>query len=114
MKLKNKVCIVTGSASGIGREIAMTYAREGAKVVIADLKLEAAQKVVDEIVAKDGQAMAVEMDVTSEEQVNTAKVALEGLITAQATRITNEIADREAADELLAEAAEELVKEATT
>ena len=43
MKLKDKVCIVTGAASGIGKEIALTYAREGAKVVIADLNKGAAQ-----------------------------------------------------------------------
>lgn len=70
MKLKDKICIVTGSASGIGKEIAQTYAREGGKVVVADLKLDAAQKVVDEIVAAGGQAMAVEMDVTREDAVN--------------------------------------------
>lgn len=69
MKLKNKVCIVTGAASGIGKEIALSYAREGGKVVIADLKLEAAQATADEIVKAGGTAMAVVMDVTSEEQV---------------------------------------------
>jgi len=72
MKLENKVCIVTGAASGIGKEIAMTFAREGGKVVIADLKKEAAQTVVDEIVAAGGVAMATAMDVTNEEQVNAA------------------------------------------
>ena len=72
MKLQNKVCIVTGAASGIGREIAMTYAREGGKVVIADLSKAAAQVVVDDIAKAGGTAMAVAMDVTSEEQVNAA------------------------------------------
>ena len=72
MKLKDKVCIVTGSASGIGKEIAMTYAREGGKVVIADLKKEAAQAVADEITQAGGVAMAVVMDVTNEDQVNAA------------------------------------------
>ncbi len=72
MKLLNQVCIVTGAASGIGREIAMTYAREGGKVVIADLSKAAAQVVVDDIVTAGGTAMAVAMDVTSEEQVNAA------------------------------------------
>jgi len=70
MKLQDKVCIVTGAASGIGNAIAHTYAAEGGKVVIADLALEAAQKAADDIVAKGGQAMAVAMDVTSEDQVN--------------------------------------------
>jgi 3-hydroxybutyrate dehydrogenase len=72
MKLKDKVCIVTGAASGIGKEIALVYARAGGKVVIADLNKAAAQAVADEIVAAKGVAMAVAMDVTSEEQVNAA------------------------------------------
>ncbi len=72
MKLQDKVCIVTGAASGIGKEIALTYAREGGKIVIADLKKDAAQAAADEIVKAGGTAMAVEMDVTNEEQVNTA------------------------------------------
>ena len=76
MKLQNKVCIVTGAASGIGREIANTYAREGGKVVIADLSLPAAQAAADAITQAGGTAMAVAMDVTSEEQVNTAVAAV--------------------------------------
>jgi 3-hydroxybutyrate dehydrogenase len=72
MKLKDKVCIVTGAASGIGKQIAMTYAREGGKVVIADINLQSAQAVVDEIQSAGGQAMAVTMDVTSESEVNAA------------------------------------------
>ena len=76
MKLENKVCIVTGSASGIGREIAQTFAREGGKVVIADLNLDAATAVAREIEASGGTAMAVAMDVTNEDQVNTAVAAV--------------------------------------
>ena len=72
MKLKDKVCIVTGAASGIGKEIALTYAREGGKVVIADLNKDTAQAAADEIVRAGGTAMAVAMDVTNEEQVNAA------------------------------------------
>ena len=72
MKLKDKVCIVTGSASGIGKEIAQTYAREGGKVVIADLNKDAAQAVANEITQAGGVAMAVSMDVTNEDQVNAA------------------------------------------
>ena len=72
MKLQDKVCIVTGAASGIGKEIALTYAREGGKVVIADMNKVAAQATADEIVIAGGTAMAVMMDVTSEEQVNAA------------------------------------------
>ena len=72
MKLQDKVCIVTGAASGIGKEIAFTFAREGGKVVIADLNKGAAQATADEIKASGASAMAVAMDVTSEEQVNAA------------------------------------------
>ena len=71
MKLQDKVCVVTGSASGIGHGIALCYVSEGAKVVIADLNLDAAQATADAINATDpGKAMAVAMDVTSEDQVN--------------------------------------------
>jgi 3-hydroxybutyrate dehydrogenase len=70
MKLQDKVCIVTGAASGIGKEIALVYAREGGKVVIADLNLEAAQATADELKAAGHQAMAIAMNVVDEAQVN--------------------------------------------
>ena len=75
MKLQDKVCIVTGSASGIGNGIARRYAQEGAKVAIADLNLAAATAAADAInaahPAKNGPiAMAIAMDVTDEAQVN--------------------------------------------
>ena len=71
MNLKDKVCIITGAASGIGHGIAKRYIADGAKVVIADLKLDAAQKAADDLTATGpGEAMAVEMDVTDEAQVN--------------------------------------------
>jgi len=70
MKLQDKVCVVTGAASGIGKEIALIYAREGGKIVIADLNLEAAQATADELKAAGKQAMAVAMNVTDEAQVN--------------------------------------------
>ena len=76
MKLQDKVCFVTGAASGIGKEIALTYAREGGRVAVADINADAAQGTVDAIKAAGGQAMAVAMDVTSEEQVNAAVAAV--------------------------------------
>lgn len=69
MRLKNKVAMITGAASGIGKEIALVFAREGAKVAVADLNLTNANKVVEEIKANGGEAMAVLMNVIDEEQV---------------------------------------------
>ena len=69
MLLKDKVALITGAASGIGKEIALQYAREGAKIVIADLSLEAGNATAKEITDAGGQAMAVEMNVTDEAQV---------------------------------------------
>jgi len=70
MRLNDKVAIVTGAASGIGREIALAYAREGAKVAIADLNQAAADETASEIKAKGGMALGVVMDVTNEAQVD--------------------------------------------
>ncbi len=68
-RIENKVAIITGAASGMGKEIALLFASEGAKVVVSDLKLEAAQVVVDEIESKGGTALAVKADVAKEEDV---------------------------------------------
>src|SRR5450631_2594759 len=70
MLLKDKVALITGAASGIGKEIAFEYAREGAKIVIADMALEAATATAKEITAAGGTAMAVAMNVTDEAQVD--------------------------------------------
>ena len=71
-KLKDRIAFVTGAASGIGKEIAATYAREGAKVAIADMNMAAAQATADELKATGASAMAVAVDVTDEAQVNAA------------------------------------------
>lgn len=69
--LNEKVAIITGSASGLGKRMAEVFAENGAKVVIADLNLEAAQAVATEIGTKyKTEALALAMDVTSEQQVN--------------------------------------------
>jgi 3-hydroxybutyrate dehydrogenase len=70
MRLKNKVAMVTGAASGIGREIALAYAREGASIAIADLNLAGAKSVAAEIGKAGGRAIAVAMNVTDEAQVD--------------------------------------------
>lgn len=70
MRLKNKVAVITGAASGIGKEIALVYAKEGAKIAIADLNLAQANLVAEEINSQGGQAMAVTMNVTDENEVN--------------------------------------------
>jgi 3-hydroxybutyrate dehydrogenase len=70
MKLSDKTAIVTGAASGIGRHIALAFAREGARVAIADIDLAAANATVSEISAAGGQALSVAMDVTAEQAVN--------------------------------------------
>ena len=74
MRLKNKVAVITGAASGIGKEIALTFAREGASVVVADLNGEAANAVANELsemgaISGDSTALAVAMNVSDEEQV---------------------------------------------
>lgn len=70
MQLKDKVAIVTGSASGIGKAIATLYAREGAKVAIADLNRDAAEATAKALRDKGGQALGIAMDVTDEDAVN--------------------------------------------
>ena len=74
MKLEGKSAIVTGAASGLGREIALTFAREGARVAVADLDRGAADQVAAEIRAAGGEGIGVAMDVASEDAV-TAGVA---------------------------------------
>jgi len=70
MKLSGKTAIVTGAASGIGRHIALAFAREGARVAIADIDPAAAHATVAEISVAGGQALSVAMDVTAEQAVN--------------------------------------------
>lgn len=66
MRLDSKVAIVTGAASGMGKAIARLFAKEGAKVVVCDLNLNAAQTTVEEIKQDGGQALAVMANVAKE------------------------------------------------
>ena len=66
MKLENKVAIITGGGKGIGEAYAIRFAKEGAKLVVADKILEDAQKVAKGIEANGGQALAIYTDVSDE------------------------------------------------
>ena len=76
MPLKDKVAVVTGAASGIGKEIARTFAHAGARVVIADLNSTAAHAAAEELDGSGRRAMAVAMDVTSESDVDSGMAAV--------------------------------------
>lgn len=64
MRLQDKVTLITGAGSGIGRESALLFAREGAKVVVAEMNDEAGQKTVADIKAAGGEAIFVHADVS--------------------------------------------------
>jgi NAD(P)-dependent dehydrogenase (short-subunit alcohol dehydrogenase family) len=66
MRLEGKVAIVTGGAQGIGRGIVLCMAKEGAEIAIADLKIEEAKKVADEVKALERKAIVVKTDVTKQ------------------------------------------------
>jgi 3-oxoacyl-[acyl-carrier protein] reductase len=68
--LDGKAALITGAGDGLGKEMARTFAAEGAAVVIADINVEAAEKTAAEIVAQGARAVAVGGDVTSEPDVD--------------------------------------------
>jgi len=71
MKMKDTVAIVTGAARGIGEAIAKRYVEEGARVAIADIKLESAKETAEKLTAMGpGKAIGIAMDVTNEKEVN--------------------------------------------
>ncbi len=78
MKLKDKVAVITGGGRGIGRAYALGFAKEGAKVVIAEIVLENAQAVAAEIEDEGGAAIAVKTDVSKEKDTREmARLAIE-------------------------------------
>lgn len=74
--LHNKVAFITGAGSGIGEAIARLFAKQGAQVIIADLRLDAAERVSAEIKAEGGQAQPQELDVANTSQVQEAFAAI--------------------------------------
>lgn len=77
MRLENKVAVITGAGSGIGRETALLFAREGARVVVVDVNDAAGEKVVDELRSANGQAVYTHADVSksadAESMIRTAE-----------------------------------------
>lgn len=69
MKLQNKVAIVTGAGSGMGKAIASLYAQEGAKVIVADINQDSVNAVVAEIKANGGEALGEVVNVAKKEDV---------------------------------------------
>jgi len=76
MRMKNRIALVTGAASGIGRAIAEAFSREGARVGVADIDAAGAGRVAESISATGGSALAIPMDVTQEAQVDQGVEAL--------------------------------------
>jgi len=74
--INGKVAIVTGAASGIGKEIAFELARAGAAIAVADINLDGAQAVADEIARTGARAIGIAMDVTDEAAVNAGTAAV--------------------------------------
>jgi NAD(P)-dependent dehydrogenase (short-subunit alcohol dehydrogenase family) len=78
MRLAGKVALVSGAASGMGQSEAMIFAREGAKVIVADILEMEGKQVADKIAAGGGQARFVKLDVTSEAEWDAAVKAAVG------------------------------------
>jgi len=71
-RLDKKIAFVTGAGSGIGEQIARLFAQQGAHVILADIRLDAAEQVAGEIRADGGSARAQQLDVAEESQVKAA------------------------------------------
>ena len=69
MRLKDKIALITGSSRGIGKSIALQYAREGAKVIVRATTLESAEKTVNEIKQSGGEAFAIAVDIANKDNI---------------------------------------------
>ena len=79
MFMRDKVAVVTGSGRGIGEAIARRLAEFGAKVVITDINMETAQRVVDDIIAQGGQAKCVLFNVADFDHIKEKVEEIKGL-----------------------------------
>src|ERR1700704_976676 len=82
-RLEGKVTVITGAGSGIGQASARLFAAEGARVVVADVDLQAARATVEEIARSGGESVAEQVDVTDQAQT----VALAGRVVQRFSRI---------------------------
>ena len=71
MELRNKVAVVTGAAQGIGKAIAIEFAKEGAKVILADIDIDNCELVGDEIKDLGYDSLTIECDVTNKKEIET-------------------------------------------
>jgi NAD(P)-dependent dehydrogenase (short-subunit alcohol dehydrogenase family) len=69
MRIENKVCLITGAGSGIGKETALLFAREGAVIIVNDRNMEAGEATVKEIIDNNGKATFIQADVTNPVEV---------------------------------------------
>ena len=74
MRLKGKVAVITGAAQGFGRSIALSFAQEGARLVLADVKEDGIKGVSGEVVAAGAEALAVRANVSDEASILNLKI----------------------------------------
>ena len=88
MKLRGKVSYVTGGGRGIGRGIALSLAREGADVLVADIDAAAARKVADEVTALGVEGQGMSLDVSRLDDANLLRDTLESGLADSISRLT--------------------------